>query len=158
WRNVDRIDLSEWARANGYAFMQWDLANALPYDDQIVDLIFLSHVLEHFEYAAGKRLLVDCRRALKPDGMLRIAVPDAEKLLALYRADQLSTLQEICGNDHEGGEPIQLLHELLYGGDHRAIYDQRTLARSLHEAGFTRVKRSSFGTSSNAVMRRETID
>jgi SAM-dependent methyltransferase len=158
WRNLDRLDLSAWARVNGYAFTQWDLTNALPYDDQVVDLIFMSHVLEHFDYTVGKRLLRDCRRVLKPNGVLRVAVPDADKLLTMYRTDQLSTLREICGNDECEGKPLQLLHELLYGDDHRSIYDQYTLVRALHNTGFTRVNRLQFGTSLSAVMKRETID
>jgi predicted SAM-dependent methyltransferase len=157
WRNLDLIDLTPWARTNGYTFTPWDLAHGLPYDDQVVDLIFLSHVLEHFDYAAGQRLLGECQRVLKPGGVLRVAVPDAERLLTLYREGTLSTLQELCGSELTG-EPIQLLHELLYGGDHRAIYDQRTLVRALHAVGFTQGYGSVFGAGASVVMRRETID
>lgn len=156
WRNLDRLDLSEWARSNGYAFTRWDFSNALPYDDAVVDLIFMSHVLEHFDYDSGRRLLRECRRVLKPDGVLRVAVPDADKLLALHRDGQLSTLRELCGEDFD--EPIQLLHELLYGGDHRAIYDQKALMNALLVAGFTRGLPSQFRASTSSVMRRETID
>ena len=156
WRNLDRIDLSGWAQANGYAFMQWDLSNGLPYDDQVVDLIFLSHVLEHFDYATGKRLLRECRRVLKPDGVLRVAVPDAGNLFDLYAHGQLSSLREICGDEPE--DDLQLLHAFLYGDEHRSIYDAQTLTRSLQDAGFSRVVKSAFGTSASEVMRRETID
>jgi predicted SAM-dependent methyltransferase len=158
WRNLDRIDLSGWADQNGYRFTQCDITDGLPYDDQIVDLIFLSHVLEHFDYAVGQQLLRECWRVLKPDGVLRIAVPNANKLIALYNDDQLSTLTEICGNDLADAESIVMLHELLYGGDHRAIYNARALVRMLRDVGFARVESSSFGASSSAVMRRETID
>ena len=158
WRNIDLLDLWNWAMKNGYSFTRCDVANGLAYDDQIVDLIFLSHALEHFDYAAGQQLLRECRRVLKPDGVLRIAVPDAPKLFALYQTGHLSALTELCGNDLDDEDPIRLLHGLLYGGDHRSIYDQHTLVRTLGAAGFSRVEVSQFGASSNAVMRRETID
>lgn len=156
WRNVDRLDQAIWARANGYAFTQWDLSAELPYDDQVVDLIFLSHVLEHFDYDGGEGLLRECRRVLKPEGLLRVAVPDADVLLELHRSGQLTKLREICGDDRVEG--LRLLHAFLYGGDHRAIYDVSTLAALLEDVGFSRVARSSFGTSASDVMSRETID
>ena len=156
WRNIDCLDLGSWARANGYAFTRLDLTNPLPYDDQVVDLIFLSHVLEHFDYTSGKRLLRECRRVIKSDGVLRIAVPDASKLFGLYNAGQMSSLREICGEDPDGD--LQILHALLYGDEHRSIYDAQTLERVLREVGFSRVEKSAFGASASAVMRRETID
>lgn len=158
WRNLDRIDLTTWANGNGYSFMPWDLTNGLPYDDQVVDLIFLSHVLEHFDYAAGRDLLRACLRVLKPDGVLRVAVPDAQKLIWMYQADELATLRELCGRDLDGCNELQLLNELLYGGDHRSLYDSSTLVQALEDAGFSRVERSRFGMSASQTMRRETID
>jgi predicted SAM-dependent methyltransferase len=156
WRNLDCLDLSEWARENAYSFTRWNLSSGIYYDDQVVDLIFLSHVLEHFDYAAGKTLLRECRRVLKPNGVLRVAVPDADKLIELYHTRQLSALQEICGALAE--TEIQLLHELLYGGEHRAIYNQHALVQILKDVGFARVERMGFGASTSAVMQHETID
>jgi len=156
WRNLDRIDLTPWAHANGYSFAVCDLARKLPYDDQIVDRIFLSHVLEHFDYAAGKQLIRECRRVLKPSGKLRVAVPDAGLLWDLYRSKQLQSLRELCGSDPE--DDIQLLHELLYGGDHRAIYDWDSLHQLFVAAGFSQISRSQFGASPDSALQRETID
>lgn len=158
WKNLDLIDLSIWAAQNAYSFMQWDLTRGLPYDDGIVDLIFLSHALEHFDYAAGRRLLGECRRVLKPGGVLRVAVPDAATLIGMYLTGRICRLEELCGSDKPADSTLELLHEFLYGGDHRAIYDEGTLVRALQAVGFADIKRSEFGASSSAVMRRETID
>lgn len=155
WKNIDVIDLSSWARANLYSFMQLDLARGLPFDDRVVDWVFLSHVLEHFDYAAGRALLAEIRRVLAPGGIVRIAVPDAQKLMGMYRDGSLDELREICD---AGDQPIQLLHELLYGGDHRAIYDAQMLIRTLREVGFRSVEQTEFGESMSPVITWETID
>lgn len=157
WRNLDRIDLADWARRRQYAFTQWDLVGGLPYDDSIADLIFMSHVLEHFSYDDGAALLRECRRVLKPDGLIRIAVPDARRLIDLYLAGNMRSLEPICGVDG-GDSDIQMFHELLYGGDHRATYDADALLFAFKRAGFTRARRVAFRESASTVMRRETID
>lgn len=158
WRNLDRIDLYPWARANHYRFVLCDLADGLNYDDGIVDAIVMSHVLEHFEYNAGGRLIAECRRVLKPGGVLRVAVPDADRIVALYQTGELEQLRELCGKDLVGALPIVFLNELLYGGDHRAIYNRAALVDALGRAGFSRVTPSRFNASENLAIRRETID
>lgn len=157
WRNIDRIDLTSWARNNGYSFVCHDISTGIPYDTGVVDLIFLSHVLEHFDYADGQKLLRECRRVLKPGGVLRIAVPDATGLFALYTTQAIGRLREISALPDDA-QPIELLNEFLYGGDHRAIYDEGALVNALRAAGFSNACRRAFRESGNARMRAETID
>ena len=47
---------------------------------------YSAHMMEHLEDAALSRLLDEIRRVLRPDGALRLEVPDAERLVAAYRA------------------------------------------------------------------------
>jgi SAM-dependent methyltransferase len=61
-----------------------DLRRPLPFADATFDGAYGSHVLEHFEPEAGIRLLRECLRVLKPDGTLRIVVPDLETIAKLY--------------------------------------------------------------------------
>ena len=68
--------------------MVWDLRRGLPFDDESFDAVYHSHVLEHFDRAGGRDLLVECRRILKPGGWMRVVVPDLENVARLY----LSTL------------------------------------------------------------------
>lgn len=157
WRNLDRLDLTDWARRHRYVFTRWDLSNGLPYDEGVVDMIFMSHVLEHFTYDDGEQLLRECRRVLKPDGLIRVAVPDGRRLIDLYLAGNMRSLEPICGVDN-GGSDIQMFHELLYGGDHRATYDANALLRAFKSAGFAHARPAAFRESASAVMRRETID
>lgn len=160
WRNLDALDLSSWARREGYAFTRCDLTQGIPYDDGIVDLIFLSHVLEHFDYEAGERLLRECHRVLRPGGVIRIAVPDTQNLAQRYLDDDLDSLSEICGVDVEQASPAKVLQELLFGGDHRALYDRQMLLDSFVRAGFSKDLVASFGfrESRSRQLLHETVD
>ena len=52
----------------------------LEYADESVDEIHASHILEHFSYADAKIALKEWHRVLKPGGIMRIAVPDLNKV------------------------------------------------------------------------------
>lgn len=61
-----------------------DLRRDFPYPDGSFDGVYGSHVLEHLEPSAAARLLGECRRILKPSGVIRIVVPDLETIARLY--------------------------------------------------------------------------
>lgn len=155
WRNLDRVDLGAWATLNGYSFTRVDLSEGLPFDDDIADLIYASHVIEHFTYAAGTQLLAECRRVLKPGGLLRVAVPDAERLIRNYQDGSIKRLDELSPTPAR--TPIDRLYALLCDG-HHALYDWPRMHLALTDAGFSVVEHSSFRSSRSNAMRRETID
>jgi len=142
WMNHDAIDLSQFAQTNGYQFKPLDLTRGLPYSTGGVDLIAMSHVLEHFPYDVGARLLKECRRVLKPTtGAMRIAVPDAGKLMGMY-ADRSHFQKEWEQfgemNDGVAKAPTVAakLWALLHEG-HHACYDAESLLDMLDSCGFT---------------------
>ena len=90
WVNVD-------LQCTGPGVIPCDLRLRLPFADSCFDAVYHSHLLEHFSKADGAALLRDCSRILKLGGIIRIVVPDFEKLVRLY----LEVLERaICG-DHE---------------------------------------------------------
>jgi predicted SAM-dependent methyltransferase len=66
------------------SIQRWDLQEELPFPNCTFDVVYHSHVLEHFSKADGLRLLQRCHRVLQPNGILRIAVPDLEQIARLY--------------------------------------------------------------------------
>lgn len=52
-----------------------DLEEGLPFEDNSVDLLYASHVLEHIR--KFPQLMAECCRVLKPRGVLALRVPDA---------------------------------------------------------------------------------
>jgi predicted SAM-dependent methyltransferase len=130
WLNVDLIG----AKADLF----WDLRRGFPLADGTVDAIFHEHFLEHLPLDEGFRLSRECRRVLKPDGVLRIGVPDVGSLLQRYSSGDPDT---------RGIHPTALLEiaSMFYDYGHVAMYDFETLEGHLMAAGFRNVERRSFG-------------
>ncbi len=51
-------------------------ATALPEASASADVIYSCHMLEHLDELDAQRFLAECRRVLRPGGVLRIVVPD----------------------------------------------------------------------------------
>jgi len=84
WRNLD---------VNPYVggVESWKASEGIPASSQSVDIVYHSHLLEHLQQEEGEDLTQECFRVLKPGGILRIVVPDLERICI----DYLSTLKEV---------------------------------------------------------------
>jgi predicted SAM-dependent methyltransferase len=77
WDNLDFQSTATAVRAH-------DLRKGIPYPDAAFDVVYHSHVLEHFPKQDAPRFLRECYRVLKPGGVIRVAVPDLESIARLY--------------------------------------------------------------------------
>ncbi len=77
WINLDGISTSPHV-------IEHDLRKRLPYPNRSMDVVYHSHVLEHFPAEDAPRFLMENIRVLKPGGILRIAVPDLENIARSY--------------------------------------------------------------------------
>jgi predicted SAM-dependent methyltransferase len=77
-----------WVNVNftstGRGVIEADLGKGVPFSDQSFDMIYHSHLLEHFSKADALVFLKDCFRVLRPGGVIRIAVPDLESITRNY--------------------------------------------------------------------------
>lgn len=101
-----------------------NLLKPLPFDDEEIDVIYSSHVLEHLSRSAGQLLIRNCYKKLKPGGVLRIVVPDLENVCREY----LNILDNITENKNDKKYEwiiIELLDQLVRtetGGQMAAIW------------------------------------
>jgi predicted SAM-dependent methyltransferase len=77
WENLDFVSSAPGVRA-------YDLRKGIPFSDSSFDVVYHSHVLEHFSKRAGSQFLKECHRVLKSGGILRVAVPDLEQIARFY--------------------------------------------------------------------------
>ncbi|MEO8235944.1 MAG: methyltransferase domain-containing protein [Flavobacterium sp.] len=77
WVNLDFVSSYEGVIAH-------NLLQGIPFEDNSFDLVYHSHVLEHFSKEDGETLISECFRVLKPNGVLRIAIPDLEIIAKKY--------------------------------------------------------------------------
>lgn len=144
WIHVDFFRLSSlcfWRRRRAKPFpdVQADLRYPLDCRSDSIDGVFCSHTLEHLQPHAALALLGEVFRVLKPGAWLRIGVPDLEKYVAFYAGNLgLPGFEVFCS----GAEAIGYLTQ---GHGHRSVWDGRTLARELCDAGFVEVRRVAFG-------------
>lgn len=105
--------------------------------DNSVELIYSSHNFEYFDRTEAVSVLKEWSRVLKPQGTLRIAVPDFDRLLDVYRST--GTLERILGPLF-GRMPILTPEgeKILY---HKTVYTYDSLKKVLEENGFTNVRR-----------------
>jgi predicted SAM-dependent methyltransferase len=75
--------------------MQCDLSRRLPFSDNDFDVVYHSNVLEHIRRNDAPTFIRECFRVLKPGGILRVAVPDLERICRLY----LEKLQRAAAGD-----------------------------------------------------------
>jgi predicted SAM-dependent methyltransferase len=96
WENIDFASMSPSVRAH-------DLRKGIPYSDETFDVVYHSHVLEHFSRGAAADFLSECTRVLKSSGVLRIVIPDLEGTARLYLDSLKKARQSVPGSreDHE---------------------------------------------------------
>src|SRR5271155_506224 len=63
---------------------RWDVHEELPFPSGSFDVVYHSHVLEHLSKQDAPLFLRECYRVLRSGGVIRVAVPDLEKIARLY--------------------------------------------------------------------------
>ena len=123
WINVD---VCSTVKADVYSS-----ALAIPYPESSFDLIYASHVLEHLNRHTILAALNHWRSLLKPNGVLRLAVPNFWAICDYY--NKTNDLNSLMG--------------LLYGGQdnvfniHYITFDEKTLTHNLNAVGFSNIKK-----------------
>lgn len=140
-----------------------DLRDGIPFDDETFDVVYHSHFLEHLDREVAPIVLQQCRRVLKPGGILRVVVPDWETEVLNYRR-----AMEMCDRGEPGAAEAharamdKMLEQIVRrradgtrgrhwlsgfenwfrggaagtGENHRWMYDRHSLAALLVEVGF----------------------
>ena len=77
WINVDFV-------SNNKQVLAYDLLKGIPYKDNTFDVVYHSHLIEHFPKENAINFIKECYRVLKADGIIRIATPNLEKIIKNY--------------------------------------------------------------------------
>ncbi|MCA6595314.1 MAG: methyltransferase domain-containing protein [Pseudanabaena sp. M046S1SP1A06QC] len=77
WTNINFVSTGEGVIAR-------DLKQGISFPDNSFDVVYHSHVLEHFSKAEAEPFIRECYRVLRPQGILRVVVPDLEQIAKMY--------------------------------------------------------------------------
>src|SRR3981081_2098943 len=103
WTNVD-------ISPHDPSVIPHNLNEPLPFSDREFSVVYHSHVLEHLSRHEGEIFLRECHRVLKPGGVLRVVVPDLERITRLY----LEYLEGALGGNEEATKRYEwIILELL---------------------------------------------
>lgn len=126
-----------------------DITKRLPFPDDHADYIFAEHVVEHVGYYQALDFLKECRRVLKPGGVVRICVPSVENVME--RADQAYI--DFVRKWAPTGDLRGAMHAILYAHGHKAPWTLSLLRVSLFFAGFESVVHCEQGQSEREQLR-----
>jgi GT2 family glycosyltransferase/ADP-heptose:LPS heptosyltransferase/predicted SAM-dependent methyltransferase len=132
-----------------------DLADPLPFRDNIVGEVLANHVIEHLSYRKILSLFQEVFRVLTPGGVFKLRTPDLQFIGQKYLEGQKtpefppdeSYIEENFGEVSPSWWAILKLFSAQDrpGNIHYACYDFPTLKRMLDQVGFERVVRKEFG-------------
>jgi predicted SAM-dependent methyltransferase len=137
------VALDFFSRDTGYGA---DLRYPLLIDAGVFDGIFTEHTLEHLSYEEVAQILSECLRILKPNGRIRIIVPDLSLFAENYarKNDTWFREWERIVLEPRGRKMISNMEALSfvtqeYG--HRSAWDIETMEKFLSRVGFTDIRR-----------------
>lgn len=122
WINVDLEDLPG-------IDLQDDIRELEKVKDETCDIIYASHVLEHVGRNEFEDVIKTWNKKLKIGGILRIAVPDFEKVIEWYQ--KTGNILDVTGLV-SGGQKSKYDY-------HQMIFDKKFLKEILEKCGFNNI-------------------
>jgi len=109
-----------------------NIEKRLPFPDDHADFVYAEHVVEHVDYQAALRFFAECRRVLKPGGVIRICVPSLENIWRRGDQDYFDFARKWAPTADRRGA----MHAIIHAHGHKAIWSQALLEACLFFAGF----------------------
>lgn len=146
WINIDNNSDNNIKKLD---FM-WDLRKPLPLPENSVDFIYNEHFLEHLTVDNGGGLIKNLMKILKPNAVLRIAMPDLRKSVENYMNKNYLSENRVelkkYGLDFIQTNAEALNIDFRWWG-HQWLYDWEELERRLKEAGCIKIKKCNLNES-----------
>jgi predicted SAM-dependent methyltransferase len=115
-------------------------AYPLPFNENSFDLIYSSHVLEHFHRKETINILKEWVRVLKPDGIMRLSVPSFENIIKIYQVS--GDIENVIG---------PLMGGQTYDNNfHYNVFDKKYLTKLMEESGLIAIHTWDFRRTSHS--------
>jgi len=120
WINID-------AREAPHVHIVTEVLELNEFSNESISEIYMCHVLEHFSLQEVDSLVANFHEKLTKGGILRLSVPDFDKLVTVYQAEEndLSTIKMAL----MGGQDYEF-------NFHKAVFNEKSLRDTLTSAGY----------------------
>lgn len=131
-----------------------NIIDGLPIQASSSDVVYCSHVLEHLSLEDLRAALKNTRNIMRSGAPFRLVLPDLEFHIETYTNDKdpnraLRFLKETGLGRESRPKGIKAITTAIGGNsEHLWLWDYVSLKLQLQEAGFTNIRRASFGDSS----------
>jgi predicted SAM-dependent methyltransferase len=133
-----------------------DIRDGLPLEDSSFDYIASVHALPELPYPDVEPALVELHRVLKPDGALRLALPDLEKAMHAYQDGDADYF--LIPDDDVRSLGGKLIVQMTWYGYSKSMYTFDFAEELLYRAGFRRVVRCSYRETASEHAEITTLD
>lgn len=134
----------------------WDITKGIPLKSNSITGIYTEHCLEHITFEQTQAVLLEFHRLLKPGGIARIIVPDAELYIDLYtrskNGEDVSFPYVADNKVNKGFSPIMPVNRVFRGHEHLYAYDFDCLSLMLKQTGFERTSKESYRKGNDEIL------
>ena len=137
--------------------MYGDIVKGLPIPRSSCSAIYCSHVLEHLSLADCRKALRNTHDLLQPGGVFRAVLPDIEVAIMNYINDGSKDAAHTFMRETDLGLEcrrrglIELVIQQWGNSRHLWMWDYKSLEDELKKAGFSGIRRASFGDADEAM-------
>lgn len=133
----EQIEYIEWSKKNKTIFA--DVTKTLRFEDNSIEVIYSSHMLEHLSRENAVFFLNEARRTLMKGGVLRLVVPDLKIHINQYI--KFEDADRFMANLHVASPPfrnfIEKLNLMINGyRHHQWMYDSKSIVKLLESLNF----------------------
>ena len=135
----------EWIHIDGGDYNHIDSNDIFlkKYEKNSVELIYAAHFIEYFDQEKVFPLMIRWKEVLKPNGVLRLAVPDFEVCNRLYLEKKYpidSFIGPLYGK-------MKMRDQMIY---HKIVYDFSSLKKMLNKVGMRKIKKYNWKNTEHA--------
>lgn len=134
-----------------------DIVNGLPLSENSCQGVYCSHILEHLSLEDFRLALKNTYKILKSDAYFRLVLPDLEYLIKQYinnsnpDASLIFMKETYLGKEHRSRGLKGLIQEWLGNSQHLWMWDYKSIADELKNAGFSDIRRAIYGDAADTM-------
>jgi len=123
-----------------------DATKPFPIPSDSFDYVYLEHMIEHVTFSDAQRMLSECHRVLKSNGVVRVATPSLGFLQRILSSDRSAFEEKYRAwsvrtfiPDAPNVTNAFFLNNFMRAWGHTFVFDRETLELALRIAGFQEI-------------------